>query len=147
MSSLGNSKRDVGSGAFLIFCRRYCACFFAVIFFALSSFATAGILGVSVLFQDVPLSKSCRWLGVSGLAFIALLTHFNVMLVRGRQGWIWGNVMLLVGCLLFSLSALEYRPDKLTYVVGVFSPLIGLYLLGTDRYRELRQALVKARRR
>lgn len=146
MGSLGNSKRDVGSGAFLIFRRRYCACFFAVIFFALCSFAAAGMLGLSLFFQDVPLIKSCRWLGVSGLAFIGLLAHFNFMLVRGRQGWIWGNVMLLVGCLLFSLPALEYRPDKLTYVVSVFSPLIGLYLLGTNRYRELRQALVKARR-
>ncbi len=144
MDSSGSSNRSGGAGAFLVFHPRYCVCFFAVILSALCAFATAGMLGLSIFFQDVALSSSYRCLGFLGLVYAGLLAYFNFMLVRGRPGWVWGNVVLLLGCLFCSLPALEYRPDKLTYVMAVFSPLIGLYLLGSGRHRELRLMLAES---
>ena len=127
------------------FRRRYFPVFMGVIFSALVAGGMVAGLGVIYVFRDIPVSISTQWFVGFVLAYSALLTHFNFMVVRGRPAWIWGTVALLLFCLLFCLLCIEFRSERWWVVLGVFFSLFGLFLLSTDRHVEMRQILVRQR--
>ncbi|MEQ7919781.1 hypothetical protein ABQX22_11355 [Xanthomonas sp. WHRI 1810A] len=131
--------------AYYQFRLRFFTVFMGVIFSAIASFAISVGLGLITFFRDIPLDKSFQYAAWIGLVFSVLLAFFNFMIVKGRPRWLWGIVVILVSCLFFNLATIEYRPDRLTYMVGVLCPLLGLYLLNTNRHRDMRKILVRER--
>jgi hypothetical protein len=124
---------------------RFFPVFMGVIFSSIASFAISAGLGLITFFRDIPLDKSFGYVALIGLVFTVLLTLFNFMVVKGRPGWLLGTVVILISCLFFNLATIEYRPDRLIYMMGVLCPLLGLYLLNTKRYRDMRKILVRER--
>jgi len=127
------------------FRRRYFPVFMGVIFSAIASLSVSAGLGLVTFFRDIPVDVGSRYMTWCGWVFSILLTHFNFMVLRGRPSWLWGTVVILCACMVFSLATVKYRPDNLTYCAGVIFPLLGLYLLNTKRHRDMRALLVEMR--
>lgn len=74
-----------------------------------------------------------------GLMILSGLGHW--MLARGRvasTGWHTGYFVL---CLIVVTPTIQYRPHALAYLLGVAFPLLGILLLNTYRYHDMRLKL------
>lgn len=145
MSSMLPRGTAADSALSLTLGRRFWPVLTAVIVLAINSVGMAAVLGISTYFQDHLLSVSLRVVIATIAVFLALLVLGHLMLFRGRAGWVWGIALQLLTCLFFSMPAIEYRPARPVYAVGVFSPLIGLCLLNSSRHRQWRRRMVELR--
>lgn len=78
-----------------------------------------------------------------GLMILSGLGHW--MLARGRvasTGWQTGYFVL---CLIVVTPTIQYRPHALAYLLGVAFPLLGILLLNTYRYHDMRLKLANIR--
>lgn len=130
---------------FLLFMRRYFPTFIAGIFAGVLSIVFVLVLYTEVFFRDFKPDDSLKWLfGSAGIAVVYMcICHF--FLVWGRVVWVWGIVSLFVTCLCVALPMIEYRPIKVLYFLALLSPLMGLLVLNSNRYREMRKIMVIVR--
>ncbi|MFJ3482887.1 hypothetical protein ACIPL1_05840 [Pseudomonas sp. NPDC090202] len=145
MSSMLPRSPAADSALSLTLGRRYWPVVAAVVVLAINSVGMAALLGVTTFFQDHSLSVSLRVVIVTVAVFLALLVLCHLMLLKGRAAWVWGIALQLLACLCFTLPAIEHRPVRPVYAVGVFSPLIGLCLLNSSRHRQWRRRMVELR--
>lgn len=127
------------------FLSNYFPVFIGGIFASIFSLALAIPLFIDSYFRNLPLADSTKWSFLGGMALTLVIVHCNFMIARGRPSWVWPLVMVLGGCFLSVLPAIEYRPNKLIYSLSLLFPLLGLLLLNSKRHREMRSKLVEIR--
>jgi hypothetical protein len=117
----------------------------AGIFLTIFSGVLAVMLALDAYFRYELLGARWIWLMAAMGAWSLLLSVFHFFILTGRPRWVWGVVVLFIGCLCVVLPTVEYRPDKILYFLGVLFPLLGLLALNSDRHREFRKVIVVLR--
>lgn len=130
---------------YLLFMRRYFPIFMAGIFAAKFSIVFVLVLYMEAFFRPLWLGEGVKWLFGSALVAVVYMCVCHFFLVLGRVVWVWGVVLLFVGCLCAALPVIEYRPIKVLYFLAVFFPLMGLLVLNSNRHREMRKIMVIVR--
>lgn len=98
-------------------------------------------------FRNTPVAEvTITEVGV-GLFFSCFISFCHFKILYGRPKWVWGMVILFVVCLLMSLPTIYFSPHLFFYFESLFWPLLGLYLINSKRYREMRAKFVELRRK
>ncbi|WP_455926350.1 hypothetical protein [Pseudomonas putida] len=117
--------------------------FIGVILLACIAIGCGVVLVAQTYFSRVPISGGKGlgiYLGIMGFGVLIILSHF--LMARGRAWAVWGVVLSLSICLLFTLPAIFYDAHRGVYLTAVVSGLLGLLLLSTSRHREMRRYFV-----
>jgi hypothetical protein len=123
------------------FLKRYFPVFIGVIFSGIFGGATLVVLVENYYLpslSNAAAEKAC-------VALALFITLCNVMIVSGRQKWVWGMYGLFIACLLVAVPGFHFSPNPFIYVECFFWPVLGLLLLRSKRHREMRAKCVELR--
>lgn len=130
---------------------RYLKRYFPVLMVAIFAQGFTTVICIPMMvgsyFDTLSAGDNLRYSFFSVLGSSFLIAHCNFMVVRGYPGWIWIPVSLMILCFLGILPTLEYRPQKVLYVLGILFPLLALLLLNSKRHREARDEWIKLRQK
>ena len=109
------------------------------------SIVMAGVLILETYLSGAPNDHTFRNWFFSGLVINAVFTIAQAQVLYGRIKCVWVNVGIYCLCFLASLFAITYKPNIYLYSMALLAPVIGLLILNSNRYRELRQTSVDIR--
>ena len=95
---------------------------------------TAVLLLVTFL-SGLPEDRAIKIFFFGSLVAGLVLFVSKIQVTYGRIHLVWMSVGIYVICLLISLPAITYRPPLFLYFMALLSPLIGLLILNTSRFR------------
>jgi hypothetical protein len=127
----------------LAFLARYFPSFICSIFMCMFSIAIATSLVSRAYLDGNPQGTLYSWLFMMGASLV--LTSAGFLLSRGRLWATWILAGILLACLLAVLPIMPTRGqtfDRVVYMLGLMSPLLGLLSLNSKRSREMRQQFV-----
>jgi len=114
--------------------------FIASIFLGTFSCALVLVLAMGTYLERADLNSASKWMFSAILIVSSLQTFFCLKILRGYPRWGAGMVLVFASCLLVSAPAIAYDPNFGLYASTLSMPLIGLYCLNSERYREMLQA-------
>ncbi|SDQ30500.1 hypothetical protein SAMN05216487_0983 [Pseudomonas sp. UC 17F4] len=126
------------------FLRRYFATFICAFLLACFSCALTAIVVVEGRFSTV--REQANYTVILVMTASLVLSIGNMLVVRGRPWGVWVVVALLLVNLLALLVSYGPRSSNLLFLIITVLSLSGLYLLNSQRQREMRSRLVAIRK-
>ncbi|WP_338477492.1 hypothetical protein VRB67_12890 [Pseudomonas trivialis] len=124
---------------------RYLPVFVSTLFMAVLSGASVIMLNEAVYLCKLEPVLKTEMHGWGLLSLTIALLFLNLMIARGRN---WASSWLacyFVVCLMLVVPTLNDRPHSLAFFLGIVFPLLGLLMLNTDLYREMRHKCLEMR--
>lgn len=126
------------------FLRRYFPTFICAFLLACFSCALTAVVVVDGHFASV--TEQANYTVVLVMIASLVLCIGNMLVVRGRPWGVWVVVALLVANLLALFVSYGPRSSNLLFLVITVLSLAGLYVLNSQRQREMRSRLVAIRK-
>ncbi|MCP3748614.1 MULTISPECIES: hypothetical protein [Pseudomonas] len=100
---------------------------------------------LSLVWSTYLLSADIRSFLITTAIVTVIVTGGHIAVVRGRPWGLWVVVAVFLACLFIVLPTYGYRPHPFSYTTGILFPLLGLLVLNSKRYREMRICLFEIR--
>ncbi|QNH79851.1 hypothetical protein GGD92_16970 [Pseudomonas protegens] len=135
----------IGGGRMAEFLARYFPIFMLTVLLGCFSASLLLSLCATTYWRGMAPAQRDDYLLLGLLLLIPLLVLGNLLIVRGVAWAVWLVAGYFLTCLLLVVPMFQYRPHQGVYLCAMLVPLLGLLLLNSRRYREMRERLLEIR--